>query len=230
VTDTAATAELLEAKYAEGFPEGQVIALQKDAETHQVLTAYLVSKEPDLTGDYLDDARVGFDPQQRPLVNFQFNPEGGKLFRDLTGSHLQEPLAIILDEKVYSAPTIQSRISMRGQISGRFTAQDAADLAVVLRAGSVAKLVQKNHMMRLEGFEVFAPAHEKINKHLGQRFGGLRRVLQVHVHAAMNRYKNLVERLTEILRGRQHATVQTQVELPISLQPNLSIQLWEQGG
>jgi preprotein translocase subunit SecD len=138
VTDSAATAELLEAKYPDGLPEGQVIALEKDAETHQVLNAYLVSKEPDLTGDYLDDARVGFDPQQRPLVNFQFNPEGGKIFRDLTSSHLQEPLAIILDDNVRSAPVIQSQISTRGQITGRYTSQEAADLAVVLRAGSLS--------------------------------------------------------------------------------------------
>ena len=138
VYDAAATEELLQAKYPDGLPEDQVIALQRDVETNQVLTAYLVSKEPDLTGDYLADARVGFDPQQRPLVNFEFNPEGGKLFRELTGSHIQDPLAIILDNNVRSAPTIQSQISTRGQITGRYTSQEAADLAVVLRAGSLS--------------------------------------------------------------------------------------------
>ncbi len=138
VTDSAATAELLEAKYPDGLPEGQVIALEKHIETHEVLAAYLVSKEPALTGDYLDDARVGFDAQNRPLVNFTFNPEGGKIFRELTSSNLQEPLAIILDNNVRSAPTIQSQISTRGQITGRYTPQEAADLAVVLRAGSLS--------------------------------------------------------------------------------------------
>jgi preprotein translocase subunit SecD len=81
---------------------------------------------------------VGFDPQQRPLVNFRFNPEGGEIFGTLTEENINKPLAIVLDENVYSAPTINSRISTRGQITGRFTSQEAADLAVVLRAGSLS--------------------------------------------------------------------------------------------
>ena len=138
VLDDAPTEELLRAEYPEGLGEGKAIVVQRDRETERVLTAYLVTEEADITGEYLDDARVGFDPQQRPLVEFRFNPEGGMRFRDLTGENLQERLAIILDENVYSAPVIQSQISTRGQITGRFTSQEAADLAVVLRAGSLS--------------------------------------------------------------------------------------------
>ena len=138
VLDDAPTEELLRAEYPEGLGEGKAIVVQRDRETERVLTAYLVTEEADITGEYLDDARVGFDPQQRPLVEFRFNPEGGMRFRDLTGENLKERLAIILDDNVYSAPVIQSQISTRGQITGRFTSQEAADLAVVLRAGSLS--------------------------------------------------------------------------------------------
>jgi preprotein translocase subunit SecD len=132
------TQELLEANYPDGLPEGTEIAFERDRESQRVLNAYLVGQTPDITGKYLTDARVGFDRQQRPLVNFTFDSQGGQIFQDLTGENVNERLAIILDDQVYSAPVIQSRISMRGQITGRFTAQEAADLAVVLRAGSLA--------------------------------------------------------------------------------------------
>ena len=138
VIDSAPTEEILRSSYPDGLEEGQVIALERDRETDQVQNAYLVRDEADITGEYLDDARVGFDPQQRPIVNFVFNPDGGARFRDITSENLQKPLAIILDDNVYSAPIIQSTISTRGQISGRFTSQEAADLAIVLRAGSLA--------------------------------------------------------------------------------------------
>jgi preprotein translocase subunit SecD len=138
VKDTAPSEELLRAKYPQGLPEGSEIVFAHDKETSRVVEAYLVSERADLTGDYLSDARVTFDQRQRPEVSFTFNAQGGELFQALTSENLGERLAIILDEHVYSAPTIQARISMRGVITGRFTAQEAADLAVVLRAGSLS--------------------------------------------------------------------------------------------
>jgi preprotein translocase subunit SecD len=138
VLDSAASEEALMERFAEGLPEGQEVIFEEDPETKAVVAAYLVQIAPDLTGDYLDDARVQFDQQQRPIVNFQFNPEGGRKFGDLTEASIGERLAIILDQNVYSAPVIRNRISSRGQITGRFSPQEAADLAVVLRAGSLA--------------------------------------------------------------------------------------------
>jgi preprotein translocase subunit SecD len=102
-----------------------------------VLNAYLVKQEPDVTGDYLTDARVNFDRQNRPIVGFTFNDEGGRIFGKLTQENIGRPLAIVLDERVYSAPVVRSQITMRGQIEGRFSPEEAADLAVVLRAGSL---------------------------------------------------------------------------------------------
>jgi preprotein translocase subunit SecD len=139
VLDIAQTEELLRAKYPDAeLPEDTTIAFERDKETDRVLSAYLVREEADLTGDYLTDARPGFDNQQRPQVDFAFNPAGGELFQALTEENIGTQLAIILDDRVYSAPTIQSRISSRGTISGRFTVEEASDLSVILRAGSLS--------------------------------------------------------------------------------------------
>jgi preprotein translocase subunit SecD len=138
VRDQDVSEDLLRARYPDGLPEDTAIAFERDSETQRVANAYLVPKSPDITGDFLEDARVGFDPQQRPLVNFRFNPEGGDIFGALTEANIGKPLAIVLDENVYSAPTINSKITTRGQITGRFTSQEAADLAVVLRAGALS--------------------------------------------------------------------------------------------
>jgi preprotein translocase subunit SecD len=137
VQDQATSAELLQENYPEGLPAETVIATERDKETNRVLTAYLLPEQPDITGDYLKDARVSFDRQQRPIVEFQFNTEGGRIFGELTAENIGEQLAIVLDDRVYSAPNIRSRIGSRGQIEGRFTSQEAADLAVVLRSGSL---------------------------------------------------------------------------------------------
>ena len=142
VQDYAQTRELLEANHASGLPEDTEIVFELDKETQRPLGAYLVAEQPDLTGAYLDDARVQFDRQGRAIVGFTFNAEGGKIFGELTGANIGNQLAVILDNQVYSAPAIRSRINMRGQIEGRFTPQEAADLAVVLRAGSLSVPVE----------------------------------------------------------------------------------------
>jgi preprotein translocase subunit SecD len=139
VRDSDQSVELLEARYADrgGIGEDQVIVTEREKETERVLSAYLLDKEPAITGDYLTDARVNFDRQQRPLVEFQFNTQGGEIFGDLSAANIGKQLAIVLDDRVYSAPVIRSRIGSRGQIEGRFSPQEAADLAVVLRSGSL---------------------------------------------------------------------------------------------
>jgi len=138
VRDSAQTEELLRAKHANGLPPDSELAFERDKESQRVLAAYLVGQQADLTGDYLEDARVGFDNRQRPIVQFTFNTEGGELFQKLTGEHVGSQLAIVLDDRVYSAPVVRSRIGSRGQIEGRFTSAEAADLAVVLRSGSLS--------------------------------------------------------------------------------------------
>ena len=138
VEEQAPSEELLRAKYPQGIPEDKTIVFEKDKTTKRVLEALLVSKAPAITGDYLDDARVGFDRQQRPIVTFTFNPEGGKIFQALTEKSVGRRLAVVVDNDVASAPVIRERIGARGQIDGRFTSQDAANLAIVLRSGSLS--------------------------------------------------------------------------------------------
>ncbi|HYB12287.1 MAG TPA: protein translocase subunit SecD [Myxococcota bacterium] len=138
VQDQAPTEELLRAKHKDGLPEGTEIVFEREKQSNRIVTAYLVKKTPDLTGDYLSDARVQTDPIRGWIVSFTFNSEGAKIFSELTEKNVNRPLAIVLDKQVYSAPNIKQRIGAQGQIEGRFTSQTAADLAVVLRSGSLA--------------------------------------------------------------------------------------------
>jgi preprotein translocase subunit SecD len=138
VQDVDQSEELLAAKHPEGFPEGTEVVFERDRETKRILRAYLVSQTADISGDYLSDARVGFDSRQSEWqVNFTWNSEGGDIFAALTEKHIDDLLAIILDGQVYSAPQIRARISRSGVITGRFSSEDAADLAVILRAGAL---------------------------------------------------------------------------------------------
>jgi len=137
VQDQDKTAELLLARHGGAPPEGMELAFEREKETNRVLNAYLMADKADVTGDFLTDARVQFDRQNRPTVGFTFNADGGRIFGKLTQENIGKQLAIVLDDRVYSAPVIRSQINMHGQIEGRFTPEEAADLAVVLRAGSL---------------------------------------------------------------------------------------------
>ncbi len=96
-----------------------------------------VDAQAALTGDHITDARPEDNHDSSFRVSFSLDREGANIFSRLTRENLQRRLAIVLDGRVYSAPTIQSEISNQGSITGRFTANEAADLALVLRAGSL---------------------------------------------------------------------------------------------
>jgi preprotein translocase subunit SecD len=101
---------------------------------------YILAEDNFVTGEYLNDAQATRDPQlNEPIVNFEFNRAGGRAFGRTTGANVGNSIAIILDGRVMSAPTVQSRITTRGQIEmGAGTPMaEAADLALVLRAGSL---------------------------------------------------------------------------------------------
>jgi preprotein translocase subunit SecD len=99
---------------------------------------YLVREIPILDGGMLTDAHVGFDQNNRPLINFTLNAEGAEIFGDFTGASVGKRLAVVLDGKVYSAPNINERIGGgSGQISGSYTVTEAKDLAIALRSGSL---------------------------------------------------------------------------------------------
>ena len=105
---------------------------------------YLINKRVLLTGDYLTDARIDLSsPSEGPAVSINFDSKGSKLFSMITGEHVRRQLAILLDGNVYSAPEIREKISGgRARISGSFTLEEATDLAIVLRAGSLPAPVE----------------------------------------------------------------------------------------
>ncbi len=92
-----------------------------------------------LTGDLLSDAQVRIDTRfNEPYVAIDFNSVGAKRFDQITAANVGKRMAIVLDDTVYSAPVIRERISGgSAQISGSFNEQEATDLAIVLRAGSL---------------------------------------------------------------------------------------------
>lgn len=102
-------------------------------------TPYLIKKRTLLTGAALTDARVQIDSQfNEPYVAIDFDKKGGRLFARITGENVQKRLAIVLDNKVYSAPVIQDKITGgAARITGNYTMETAHDLAIVLRAGAL---------------------------------------------------------------------------------------------
>ena len=106
--------------------------------------AVIVKKQVVLTGDNLTDAQPGFDSQtQEPTVNLTLDAKGSRIFKDVTRENIGKRMAIILFEKgkgeVVTAPVIRSEIpGGRVQISGRMSTTEAADTALLLRAGSLA--------------------------------------------------------------------------------------------
>jgi len=98
---------------------------------------YVVSRSSVVSGRDLRGAQPTTDQSGRPAVDFYLTNEGGKRFQAFTGAHIKDFLAIVLDNKVKSAPRIDGEISDTGIITGRFTQQQANDLAMVLRSGAL---------------------------------------------------------------------------------------------
>ena len=100
---------------------------------------YLVEKHVLVSGADLVDAQPGFDQRtNEPIVSFRFNSSGARKFAEATQANVGKPFAIVLDNKVVSAPVIREPIlGGSGQISGNFTVQQANDLAILLRAGAL---------------------------------------------------------------------------------------------
>src|SRR5262245_66622184 len=82
---------------------------------------YSVRRVPAVSGRDLRNARPTLDENNLPAVSFSLNSEGAQKFGDFTAANINRQLAIILDNRVFSAPTIQSRITGEGRITGSFT-------------------------------------------------------------------------------------------------------------
>ena len=90
-----------------------------------------------MTGQDLRVAKPGLDENNQPAVHFELKSAGAQKFGKLSGENLGRYLAIILDNKVVSAPKLEGRITDQGRISGGFTAESANDLSLTLRSGAL---------------------------------------------------------------------------------------------
>ena len=124
------------------IPPGKVLRFGSDSSllaSKLYRTIYVLDARPIITGENLVDAKPNSSPTEGTIVEFQFNNEGGRKFRNETSKHIKDFMAIVLDDRVIGRPpVIQSAIGSRGQITmGGRDLQAASDLALVLRAGSL---------------------------------------------------------------------------------------------
>jgi protein-export membrane protein SecD len=132
-------------KFQEQIPAGLQIALGKEntKDPYAPRPVYVLHSEAELTGKYLENANVkigqGYTPQDKgPYVVLNFNNTGAKKFANITGQNIKKRLAIVLDDVVYVAPTIQDKIpSGQARITGNFTLEECQDLVIVLNAGNL---------------------------------------------------------------------------------------------
>jgi len=131
--------EFLWSKEAEIAPDG-----------NKYYRLYYLKKEPELTGAYLRDAQVQIGgggsagtSAGQPIVAFELDRQGGRIFSRVTGANVNKNLAIVLDEKVHMAPRIKTKIpDGRGIIEGSKDMDEARDLSIVLRAGALPAPVE----------------------------------------------------------------------------------------
>lgn len=99
----------------------------------------LLKEIPILDGSMITDARVAYDERGQPVISFTLNAVGAKIFGDFSGANVGKRMAVVLDNKVYSAPVIRERIGGgSGQISGSFSAEEAKNIAIALRSGALS--------------------------------------------------------------------------------------------
>ena len=139
VVDSAYDKQELLKRYPDGLPPGTKLleGVPEKINGKTVKEWFLVKDTPIVTGSQLKDARATIDARGKPAVNFELTDKGAEIFGEATTKLIGKRIAIVLDNKVVSAPVVRSRISKSGQITGDFTPEEAADLAVILRAGAL---------------------------------------------------------------------------------------------
>ncbi|HXY38817.1 MAG TPA: protein translocase subunit SecD [Vicinamibacteria bacterium] len=136
VENTAPTQETLLQGVGGKVPDNMDL-LSGPSDTPGEPTYFLVRKEAMVTGRDLRSARVGVDESNRPQINFSIKPTATDRFSRETGRNIGRQLAIVLDNTVYSAPTIQNRLGAENRITGRFTTQQADEISKILKAGAL---------------------------------------------------------------------------------------------
>jgi preprotein translocase subunit SecD len=135
LVDTGASLE--DARSGHLPPGDEILPAPESSKLRVGPSAYVVRKRVIVGGDMLVDAQPTFQNNE-PVVSFRFDAEGARRFGDTTRDNVGKPFAIVLDNKVISAPVIREPIlGGSGVISGSFTVQSASDLALLLRAGAL---------------------------------------------------------------------------------------------
>jgi preprotein translocase subunit SecD len=136
VDKSAGSKEALLDQYDGMLPPDRMMVPGKDSDDEDG-TWYSVSIFPDITGERIQDARFDYDGHGAPAIHFTMDSEGAREFRELTRSNIKRNLAIIMDERVVSAPTIQSEIGRDGNITG-VSQEEAVRTSALLRSGSLS--------------------------------------------------------------------------------------------
>lgn len=144
--DTARANAVLNAPEVRGlFPADAFFAWDrktfKATDGKEILPLYFLKKpagRAPLEGDVITDAANDYDDRGRPEVTMNMNAEGGRKWKNLTAANVNRPVAILLDNLVYTAPNVQNEIpNGRSSISGNFTVEETKDMANVLKAGKL---------------------------------------------------------------------------------------------
>lgn len=124
---------------SEASSYGDVILPFVDFASGESNDKILLKEIPILDGSMITDARVAYDERGQPVISFSLNAIGAKIFGDFSGANVGKRMAVVLDNKVYSAPVIRERIGGgSGQISGSFSAEEAKNIAIALRSGALS--------------------------------------------------------------------------------------------
>ena len=116
--------------------------MQGGHEAFQLVALRMVNGQPVLNGDVVTRATSEYDNLQGQVVSMTMNDEGARQWSIITGQNIGKAIAIVLDDQVYSFPNVNSQIDGgRSQISGRFTVEEASDLANVLESGKMVARV-----------------------------------------------------------------------------------------
>ena len=157
-------AEWVRLKWAENHtPDDPNYKMDPNSLSHETLQRELVPGEKEILmvvdrnprlhveGGHLGSVSPSFDQAMRPCVNFRMNSQGSRLFALLTGSNLPDEqansfahLGIVMDDELLSAPSIRSKISSQGEITGDFTETEVKELVNVLKAGRLPAVLKED--------------------------------------------------------------------------------------
>lgn len=138
VEESAASRDVLLDKFDGELPADKMIISGKKGEDEVGGRYYLVSAFPDITGDRIVEAKAGFDQYNKPEVVFKLDSAGAREFGELTANNVNRSLGIIIDDVMFSTPTIRTAIPGGScNITNIGSQKEAADLSIVLRSGSL---------------------------------------------------------------------------------------------